>query len=92
MLVGWSMAQRATTDLVVGALVLALSRRQPTTGAICHADQGPQGGFNWWSQHLDRGGVDGQASRLDERVDGSVADEVAGSAVASAGGGAGVLA
>ncbi len=28
------------------------------------------GGFNWWSQHLDGGGVDGQASGVDEGVDG----------------------
>ena len=41
-LVGWSMAERATTDLVVGALVMALSRRQPAAGVIHHADQGPQ--------------------------------------------------
>jgi hypothetical protein len=26
-------------------------------GLICHADAGSQGGFNWLSQHLDRGGV-----------------------------------
>ncbi|MBK5287408.1 MAG: site-specific integrase [Acidimicrobiia bacterium] len=39
-------------------------------------------GFNWWSQHFDRGGVDGKASGVDEGVDGQVADEVAGCAVA----------
>ncbi len=42
MLVGWSMGQPQTTDLVVGALVMALSRRQPTAAVIHHADQGPQ--------------------------------------------------
>jgi hypothetical protein len=48
---------------------------------------GPElGGFNWSSQHLDRGGVDGQASGVDDGVDGSLADEVAGGAVPSAGG------
>ena len=40
-----------------------------------------RGGFNWSSQHPDLGGVDGQASGLDEGADGAVADEVAGAAV-----------
>ena len=50
------------------------------------------GGFNWSSQHLDRGGVDGQAGGVDDGVDGAVGDEVAGAAVVAAGGAAGVLA
>ena len=59
---------------------------------IGHADAGSQGGFKRSSQHLDRGGVDGQASRVDDGAHGAVGDEVAGCAVASSGGGAGVLA
>jgi hypothetical protein len=50
---------------------------------VLHTDQGSEGGFNWPSQHLDRGGVDGQASGMDEGVDGTVSDEVAGGALAS---------
>jgi hypothetical protein len=42
------------------------------------------GGFNWSSQHLDRGGVHGQTSWVDAGVDGQSADEVAGHAVAAA--------
>ena len=42
------------------------------------------GGFNWSSQHLDRGGVDGQAGGVDAGVDGQGANEVAGHAVAAA--------
>lgn len=52
---------------------------------IHHSDAGSQGGFNWLSQHLDRGGVDGQTSGMDEGVDGPVGDEVAGRPEASAG-------
>jgi hypothetical protein len=48
-----------------------------------HLDQVWLGGFTRSSQHLDRGGCDGQASGMDEGVDGQVADEVAGQAVAS---------
>ncbi len=37
---GWSMATRATADLVVNALVMALTRRQPDGEVIHHADRG----------------------------------------------------
>jgi len=45
---------------------------------------GMLGEFNRSSQHLEFGGVDGPASRVDEGVDGQIGDEVAGQAVASA--------
>ena len=42
-IVGWSMGERQTTDLVVNALVMALARRHPTAGELTHhADRGPQ--------------------------------------------------
>jgi transposase InsO family protein len=41
-LVGWSMGERQTTDLVVNALVMALSRRQPDGELVHHADRGSQ--------------------------------------------------
>jgi transposase InsO family protein len=41
-LVGWSMGERQTTDLVVAALVMALGRRQPDGELVHHADHGPQ--------------------------------------------------
>ena len=39
---GWSMANRATADIVVNALVMALARRQPDGKVIHHADRGGQ--------------------------------------------------
>lgn len=39
---GWSMANRQTTDLVVNALVMALSRRRPKGDLVHHADRGSQ--------------------------------------------------
>ena len=39
---GWSMSTRATTDIVVNALVMALARRQPDGEVIHHADRGGQ--------------------------------------------------
>lgn len=41
-LVGWSMSERQTTDLVVAALVMALGRRNPTGELVHHADHGTQ--------------------------------------------------
>lgn len=41
-LVGWSMGERQTTDLVVSALVMALSRRAPDKELVHHSDKGSQ--------------------------------------------------
>ncbi|CAM04219.1 putative transposase [Saccharopolyspora erythraea NRRL 2338] len=91
-IVGWATAARADTEPVLTALEYGLWSRDVRSGALVHhSDKGCQYGFNWSSQHLDRGGVDGQASRLDEGADGAGADEVAGEAVASPRCGAAVL-
>jgi Integrase core domain len=92
MVVGWSIDSRQTGLLVANALGMALNRRAPREGGIIHSDQGVQAGLNGSSQHLDRGGVDGQASWLDEGVDGQGADEVTWEAVAASRRGAVVLA
>jgi hypothetical protein len=92
MVVGWSIDSRQTGLLVTNALGMALNRRAPREGGIIHSDQGVQGGLNWSSQHVDRGGVDGQASWVDDGVDGQGADEVSGEAVVASGRGAIVLA
>jgi putative transposase len=39
---GWSMGQRQTSDLVVNALVMALTRRDPDDDVVHHADRGSQ--------------------------------------------------
>jgi putative transposase len=87
-IVGWEGSASKHTRFVESAIrqAAALRSRQghPIDGAIHHSDAGSQGGFNWSTQHLDDGGVDGQASGMDEGVDGALADEVAGGAFASA--------
>jgi putative transposase len=82
--VGWSIDASPTAALVTNALGMAIDSRRPQPGTLIHSDRGCQGGFNWSSQHLDRGGVDGKATWVEYRVDGAVADEVAGSAVLAA--------
>ncbi len=91
-IVGWSMATHTRASLVVDALKMALARRRPDPGLIHHSDQGSQGEFHRSSQRLSEEGCDGQASGVDEGVDGQGADEVAGKAVAASGCGAVVLA
>ena len=40
MIVGWSIADHARTNLVVDALQMACWRRRPPPGTICHGNQG----------------------------------------------------
>ena len=40
--VGWSMADHLRTDLVLDALDMAISQRQPVPGLVCHSDHGCQ--------------------------------------------------
>ncbi|MCD6058717.1 MAG: OrfB [Thermomicrobiales bacterium] len=56
--VGWQMADRMTTDLVLTAFEMGLWRRDIVRGRLIHhSDAGSQGGFKWSSQHPDHGGV-----------------------------------
>jgi putative transposase len=87
-IVGWRAATSMTTELVLDTLEMAIWSRgregiEDLSGLVHHTDAGSQGGFNWSSQHLDRGGVDGQTSGLDAGVDGQGADAVAREAVAT---------
>ena len=75
--VGWAIDRRNEATLVNDALTMAANSRDTSLGTILHADHGSQGEFNWSSQHLDHGGVNGQASGLDDGVNGAVTDEVA---------------
>jgi putative transposase len=91
--VGFAMGEHHDAALAKAALCMAIAiRGGRVADVIFHTDQGGEGGFNWSSQHLDRGGADGQAGGLDEGVDGQGADEVAGEAFASPRRGAFVLA
>jgi putative transposase len=82
-IVGWQLAPHMRTDLVLDALRMALCQRRAGADVtlVHHSDAGSQGGFKWSLQRLDRGGCDGQACGVDDRVDGPVADEVAREAV-----------
>ena len=40
--VGWSMAEHLRPELVLDALDMAISQRQPSPGLVCHSDHGCQ--------------------------------------------------
>jgi len=42
MIVGWSIGKRMTKELVINALGIAIKRRNPDPGLICHSDRGSQ--------------------------------------------------
>jgi transposase InsO family protein len=78
------MAEHLRTELVIDALDMAIWNRRPATGLVHHSDQGCQGEFNWSSQHLEHGGVDGTTTGLGRSGDGKAADVVAWSAAGGA--------
>jgi putative transposase len=41
-IIGWSINQRCTTDLVLNALTMAINNRKPGSGIIFHSDRGSQ--------------------------------------------------
>jgi putative transposase len=75
--VGWSMRADMQAELVVDALEMAIGRRQPGGGLVCHSDQGSQGGFNRSSQHLDWEVAHGTSEGLGSSGDGAGANAVA---------------
>lgn len=92
-ILGWAMAASMTDQLVRDAVTMAVWQRDHHghpigDRLIHHSDKGSQGGFNWSSQHLDRGGVIGGDEGLeceDQRCVRRGSASVAGGPGASAG-------
>jgi putative transposase len=84
-IVGWKTSDRADTDLVLGALDLALwDRHLEPDRLVFHSDHGAQGGFNRSSQHLDVRSCDAGAQTAAVGLGGPACDAVAWSAAGSA--------
>lgn len=55
--VGWSMQERMTQDLVLDALRMALGRRRPDAGLLHHSDRGSQYASGDYQKELSRRGI-----------------------------------
>lgn len=72
-IIGWSIAERQNTDLVVSALSMAVTRRSPQDGStILHSDHGCQ--FTSWAfgQRLRRAGLMGSMGTIGDCYDNSM--------------------
>jgi putative transposase len=55
--VGWAMADHLRAELALDAFQMALERRQPARGLICHSDRGSQYTAGVYTQALEAAGV-----------------------------------
>lgn len=56
-IVGWSMAERMTSRLVVDALEMAIKRRMPEEGILAHSDRGSQYASEHYQRLLEKHGI-----------------------------------
>jgi transposase InsO family protein len=64
MVVGWSMADRMESRLVVDALGMAVQRRLPAEGLLAHSDRGSQYASEHYQRLLGRHGIECSMSRV----------------------------
>jgi putative transposase len=72
--VGWSMASRIDTSLVLDALLMALWRREPQTPVVVHSDQGCQFTGQEWQTFLRDHNLISSMSRRGNCHDNAVAE------------------
>jgi putative transposase len=71
-IVGWSMRERMTSDLVIDALEMAIVQRHPLTGLMHHSDRGSQYASGAFQQMLAAHGMTCSMSRKGEVYDNAV--------------------
>ena len=74
MVIGWSMGERQTVDLVLGALNMAVRHRQPVTGATHHSDHGSQYTSLQFGKRLKQAGILGSMGSVGDAYDNAVAE------------------
>ena len=72
--VGWSMQNRQTTDIVLQALLMAVWRRKPTARVLIHSDQGTQFTSRDWASFLKAHNLEHSMSRRGNCHDNAVAE------------------
>ncbi len=73
-LVGWAMESHLRTELVVGALEMALWRRRPTPGLIHHSDQGVQYTALSFGKRLEEAGIVPSMGRVGCALDNAISE------------------
>jgi transposase InsO family protein len=68
-IVGWSISDRITAEIVVDALEMARGRRRPEPGTIVHADRGAQYTSWLFGHRLRQAGLLGSMGRVASSVD-----------------------
>lgn len=74
MVVGWSMKDRPTQELVSEALVMALEQRRPSPGVVHHSDQGILYSSGLYLQLVERHGMVRSMSRKGNCYDNAVVE------------------
>ena len=72
--VGWSMGERLTADLVVDALNMAIWNRRPGKGLIHHSDHGAQYTSLVFSRRLEDAGIHGSMGSVGDALDNATAE------------------
>ncbi len=72
--VGWSMQNRQTTDLVLQALLMAVWRRKPKSTVLIHSDQGSQFASMEWASFLKAHNLEHSMSRRGNCHDNAVVE------------------
>lgn len=72
--VGWSMAGHLRSELVVAALEMAISRRNPSVGLIHHSDRGSQYTALSFSKRLEEAGIMPSMSRVGSALDNAISE------------------
>lgn len=68
-IVGWSISDRITAEIVVDALEMARWRRRPEPGTVVHADRGAQYTSWLFGHRLHQAGLLGSMGRVASSVD-----------------------
>jgi putative transposase len=72
--VGWSMADHLRTELVLDALDMAISQRQPPPGLVCHSDHGCQYTSFAYGRRLHASGLVASMGTVGDALDNAVAE------------------
>lgn len=73
-LVGWAIESHLRTELVVGALEMALWRRQPASGLVHHSDQGVQYTSLSFGKRLEQVGIVPSMGRVGSALDNALSE------------------